>query len=127
MKIAHYLVGAGLAALALPALAATAPGVDFTGAGLVGTNNAVWTLGYKFTANTAVNVVGLGNWNRDAGGTRIGLWDSSQTLLASATLTGSETPVGTADWLFARITPVALTAGSSYFVGAFNTSANYTF
>jgi hypothetical protein len=86
-----------------------------------------WNLGWSFTANSNVDVVGLGNWD---GGDffedqQIGLWNSTGNLLASDYVTGSETPVGNARWVFESIAPVALIAGQTYVVGA-QGGANFT-
>jgi hypothetical protein len=83
------------------------------------------TLGYEFTANTAVSVDGLGTWATDglqlAINEPVGLWNSAGNLLASTILTPSDpvtvTPAG-GTWVFAAITPVALTAGDNYYVGS---------
>ena len=82
-------------------------------------------MGYEFTANTAVSVDGLGTFAVDGfqlpTNEPVGLWDSGGNLLASTTLTTSDpvivTPAG-GSWVFAAITPVALTAGDSYYVGS---------
>lgn len=115
-------------ALGAPGLAqAGAIGVDFTGAGNVGVSVNTWTLGYAFSANNAVSVVGLGTWNRGVPGTvAVGLWDSAQNLLASTSVTSASPTRGTADWLFESIAPVALTAGNTYYVGSYGVT-DYTF
>ena len=131
MKISNALTGLALLAVTLsayaPAQAAVSLGVDFP-AGSTDDGASDWNLGWSFTANSNVEVVGLGNW---AGGSsfpqvqQIGLWNSSGVLLASVYVTGSETPVGSAPWVFELITPVELVAGQTYIVGA-QSGADYT-
>jgi len=91
------------------------PGVLFGGSvsGPYAYDNA--TLGYEFTANTSnVEVNALGALT---GGTeQVGLWTESGTLLASATVTPADPVSNGFEW--ASITPVVLTAGQSYVVGA---------
>jgi len=85
-------------------------------------NTGVWTLGYSFTANSAISVVGLGVYDYLGDGLYVahdvGLWNSSGNLLASATV-----PIGTGGVLinnfrFVDISPVVLTANNLYYVGA---------
>ena len=117
-----------VALLAAPMAAqAGSVGVDFTTANAVGLSNNTWTLGYQFTANSNTSVVGLGTWNSGiSGDIQVGLWDSLQTLLASAIVTAADAQLGTANWVFAGISPVALTGGSNYFVGSYG-QTNYAF
>ena len=44
-----------------------------------------WNLGWSFTANSNVDVVGLGNWDGEifSRDQQIGLWNSTGNLLAS--------------------------------------------
>jgi hypothetical protein len=86
-------------------------------------NNASWMLGYSFTANSAIQVIGLGIYDDNGSNGLnsahdVGLWDSQGNLLASATV-----PAGTAgtlitNFMFASISPLQLTAGQTYTVGA---------
>ena len=114
---------AGLSARAdAPNLAITSPGsiTDF--------GSSTWNLGWSFTVNSPTTVYGLGNIdiNLDAfGGTpqKVGLWDSTGTLLASVSVDGTGNLVG--DWRFESITPVDLTVGQSYVLGG-QGGAEYT-
>jgi Domain of unknown function (DUF4082) len=90
---------------------------------------SLWSLGWEFQANTTVTVDGLGNWDTGSpsnlsGPQQVGLWDSSGNLLASAFVTDSSTQIGSF-WAFTMITPVTLTAGDFYVVGA-EGGADYT-
>ncbi len=89
------------------------------------------TVGWSFHVNTAFNVDGLGVWDKDANGLGIaavdvGLWNSTGTLLASATITSAGTyetsahPAG--DWLFADISPLFLAVGD-YVIGTMVTGS----
>ena len=120
-----FLAAGALASV--PAHAATL-GVDFSPGTSTDFGSSTWNLGWSFTANSNVSVVGLGNW---AGGAsfpqdqQVGLWNSSGTLLASTYVSNSSVLLGSAPWLFASITPVQLTAGQTYVVGA-QGGAEYT-
>jgi|HubBroStandDraft_6_1064221.scaffolds.fasta_scaffold472179_2 hypothetical protein len=81
--------------------------------------------GWLFTANTDATVIGLGTYwgGPDAfpHDQQVGLSDvsgSSPVLLASTFVTGSETPVGEAPWVFESIAPVTLNAGDDYIVAS---------
>jgi Domain of unknown function (DUF4082)/PEP-CTERM motif len=131
MKISRASTGWALlvSILLMSAHAQAAPGlgVDFSSdPGPFG--HSGFNLGWSFTANANVEVVGLGNW---AGGVtappeddgypkpqQVGLWNSSGTLLASVYVTGNEMLVGSAPWVFESIAPVELVAGQTYVVGA---------
>lgn len=106
----------------VPTLGITIPG-SFTDYG-----SSTWNLGWSFTVNTPTTVYGLGNIdiNLDAfAGTpqKVGLWDSTGTLLASVSVDNTGLLVG--DWRFESITPLDLTVGQSYVVGG-QGGADYT-
>jgi Domain of unknown function (DUF4082)/PEP-CTERM motif len=102
-------------------------GVDFTGANNILDFGIDFTLGYSFRANNAVSVVGLGTYNNGVSGNMtVGLWDSAQNLLASTIVTTGSPILGTANWLFESIGPVALTAGNVYYVASHG-DARYAF
>lgn len=87
------------------------------------TNNGSWMLGYSFTANSAIQVTGLGIYddNGAAGLTSahdVGLWDSSGTLIASVSVPAGAAGTLITNFMFASITPVNLIAGDTYTVGA---------
>jgi hypothetical protein len=129
LTTAMACLAAALAIVAAPGAHAQSStlGMDFDPGSATDFGTSYWNLGYSFTANQAVSVVGLGDW---AGGAfvpnqQVGLWNSQGVLLASTTITGQETPSGTAGWLFEAITPFALVAGQTYIVGA-QGGADYT-
>jgi hypothetical protein len=94
-------------------------GVDFTSVGGQA-DLSYWSLGYEFTANSAVSVVGLGtfDYGQDglAGPQQVGLWDASEDLLASAFVDNSDPLQGF--WRFAAISPVTLVPGDTYYVAS---------
>lgn len=90
-----------------------------------------YNLGYSFTPNEAgVSVTALGVFDNgsiaDSFATQpgtgtlipelVGLWDQSGNLIASATVTAGATQIGS--WAFTGISPVTLTEGDTYVVGA---------
>jgi hypothetical protein len=131
------LLAAGQAAS--PAAAGTL-GVDFQGISTFQSQG--WNMGYKFTANTTVSLVGLGAFDlfptdivpacattqpnpcvfaNDA--QLVGLWDlTTGSFVVGATVDGSALQVG--DFAFALITPTTLAAGDTYYVGAQGAVAN---
>ena len=120
--------GIGAGALGL-AVAAGAPsvasagtvGLDFSpgNIGAVGVTSGAETNGYAFQDVTSTSVVALGSWDYGISGTvSVGLWNSSGVLLASTTVNGTQTPVGSAPRVFSSISPVALTPGDTYYVGS---------
>ncbi len=86
-------------------------------------------VGYRFTMNSAQSVQSLGVWNGDSlggGGLdndhQVGIWDDSQTLIASVTVTTSS-PI-TGDFRYESITPVVLNPGTTYTIGALYTATD---
>jgi hypothetical protein len=83
-----------------------------------------YTIGWSFTTTQTFTLTGLGFWD-EADHTLgfshdVGLWDSSQNLLASTTITSASTAVASAgpgQWLFNSTETVTLSAGT-YFIGA---------
>ena len=80
-------------------------------------------VGFRFTMNSPQSVQSLGVWNGDATGVggldsdhQVGIWDDSQTLIASVTVTPAS-PV-TGDFRYEPIAPVMLNPGVTYTIGA---------
>jgi len=80
-------------------------------------------IGWRFTVSSPLEVSDLGVWNADTQATaglttthQVGIWDSGQNLLASATPGPGGTIVG--DWTYASITPITLMPGETYTIGA---------
>lgn len=89
-----------------------------------GPNGAV-DLGLVFTANSSLEVVGLGFYNLAASlqPESVGLYSSTGTLLASASVTTADPLVNNYFW--ASITPVELIAGQQYTVVAFDAVSSW--
>jgi hypothetical protein len=123
MKILTGIASTAAAVMlaALGAQASTTPALSYslnTGEAL---GNGPFDLGWEFTVNTTVTVYDLGVFDDSLNGLAeshaVGIWNSSGTLLTSATVAA-----GTVDPLFANfryvgITPITLTPGT-YTIGA---------
>ncbi|ELR98776.1 hypothetical protein [Gloeocapsa sp. PCC 73106] len=94
------------------------------------------TLGWAFTVNETQTYNYLGIWDETADGLEIpheiGLWDSSENLLATTTIaSGTDSiaafpttePEGIFRW--ERIAPVTLTPGETYHLGAFYCTSDF--
>jgi hypothetical protein len=99
-------------ALATPAITSFTVGSSFTGF------DTDETVGWSFTANSAITVVQLGWFAVDGtldASHEVGIWTTSGTLLGSATVTdGAADSTG---FRYVGVTPFALTAGTSYVIG----------
>jgi hypothetical protein len=108
------LTGNGVATLPDPAY-------TFGEMGLGDTGYNGWTLGSVFTAETACTVKELGAYDHGQDGLNasmpVGIWSAAGTLLGSTTVTTSDKLVGFFRY-HTLTTPVALTAGQQYYVGA---------
>jgi hypothetical protein len=125
MNINRALLILGLCSLGMSNSFAQQDIVTFTDPGSPLNNGISFTLGYEFTVTSPIMVTGLSAFaaNPAAGlneNTPVGLWNSSQTLIASATvLAGTADPL-TADGYFRYATlasPLTLPDGT-YYVGA---------
>lgn len=80
-------------------------------------SSGTYTLGYIFTPNTNLTVTHV----RSLFGTKVSIWNNSGTLLASQAVAGTS---GT--WAeTALTTPITLTAGTSYRIGAYTNGGLY--
>ncbi len=120
MKLSTLSAAIGLTFLATNAIAGT-PAVTFDSLGVMSSSD-VWNLGFEFLANTNTNVTALGSLTAGVGSSpvQVGLWNSSGTLLSSAYVNQSSATLN--QFSYSSIGPVALTAGSDYYVA----SAGYT-
>ena len=85
------------------------------------------TLGWTFQPQTDINVTALGAFNdvlHNSGNLEIGIWNSSGDLLTSSlvALTGTSS-----DSVYQSVTPVMLTAGQTYYLGAYSPSQTVYF
>ncbi len=88
-----------------------------------------FTLGSSFTVGSIpVSVFSLGVWDSNADGLAVakpvGLWNSTGTLLASATVPAGTTGTLVGEFRYTSITPIVLSANTSYTVGAFYASSD---
>jgi hypothetical protein len=105
---------AALVLLSASAARADTAGVSFTAPGTAFNNGDGYSLGFVFTATSAFAVDALGYYDNN-GLTEIhqvGLYNSSGTLLASATVDGTGTQVGFFN--YEPISDVDLIAGQTY-------------
>lgn len=133
-------VGAGVAILfccLAPQASAGVIALDLTATGTLfscANPGSGCTAGWTFYVNSPILVDALGFWDQDANGLAnshpVGLWTSSGSLLASATVTSASTPVASAvstgQWLFTSIAPTSLTTGD-YVIGAFYSDGSADF
>jgi hypothetical protein len=118
-----------IAVLALLGATAGPTRADMAAFSITGYNNdslgnPPFTLGWEFSTSSSITVTNLGLFAPTtlADDHPIGLWDSSGTLLATATApAGSSATSGF--FLYESITPVTLSAGT-YMVGALYTNTN---
>ena len=78
-------------------------------------------VGWRFTVAKQLVISDLGVWNADKTGGiesphQVGIWDGSQTLIASVTVDATGSVVG--DWIYASITPVIVVPEETYTIGA---------
>ena len=122
---AVLVLGAAFAAMSVARSAlAVQTAVEFSGE-TTGMPTSDTTAGWSFTTNQAITVTALEVFDpTGAGGVR--LYDASQTILASATVTTGDPQVGSPTLFYSHaITPVPLAAGTTYFIAedtAFNTT-----
>jgi hypothetical protein len=131
MRLAFVaLATCGLWAGVQPCSADTA-GIGFTSPGTVTPANSQFTYGYEFQVNHNSNIIvdRLGLFDdgssADIGTSNtVGLWDSNQNLLASASVSSSGIQDGS--FLYATIPDVTLSAGQDYYVAAITNGGVYT-
>src|SRR5689334_7505685 len=86
--------------------------VDFASPGLV-LGPSIWSLGFKFQANSSATVTRLGVFDAYQDGLtgtqQVGLWDMQGNLLASTLVDNTDALQGF--WRFRSINSVTLTAG----------------
>jgi hypothetical protein len=115
-----------LGALMLPAAALSAPILSVSNTVGQTLGNPPFTLGYEFTANTALLATDLGFFDSSQNGLveahAVGLWDAGGTLLASVVIPAGVAAPLVDQFRYVPIAPVLLMAGQSYRVGALYTS-----
>jgi hypothetical protein len=121
MTLACALIVSALC-FAKPASAAVGgPGYSFSG-GFISGSGSTNTSGFPFYVNEAIIVTHLGvvDYNSDGLTTssNVGLWTESGTLLGSSTVPAGTSPTLVGQFRYVPITPVLLTVGETYRVGA---------
>jgi hypothetical protein len=113
-----------LALAALPVSAApSAPAIVLTAAGTE-FESTPYTLGFSFSVQSAVSLDALGVWDRGADGLEavadVALWrDGDPQALARATVDGGTAAALAGGFRWATVTPLLLSPGEVYTVGAF--------
>jgi hypothetical protein len=98
--------------------------------------NGTWSLGWEFTTSAPINVTALGFYNATLNGGssglnagcmcgEVGIYNATGTLLVSAIVTNSDPALSFFN--YASISPIALSAGGTYYVAAETGLADYTF
>jgi hypothetical protein len=122
------LAAFGLLAVLVSSAGAQTPAITITSATTTGISNPPFTLGYQFTANSALSVSALGLYDEGLDGLAdsypIGLFDSGGSLVASASLPSGTSATLINQFRYVNITPVSLTAGQDYRIGALFTTGN---
>jgi hypothetical protein len=75
-------------------------------------------VGWRFNISAPLEISDLGVWIDSDGLTvshQVGIWDGSQALVASTTVSPGGTVVG--DWIYESITPVVLMPGDTFTAG----------
>jgi hypothetical protein len=121
MKLLTWAFGCAAICITAPSIFAGTIAVT-TSTENVAVDTGTWTLGWSFSVNSSVSVTSLGAF--DAGGDGlnvahdVGIWDSTGNLLASATVPSGGAGFFDSGYRFVSISPLALNAGSTYYVGA---------
>jgi prepilin-type processing-associated H-X9-DG protein len=129
MKISNFLAFvSAIALLGVSSVRADNIGVQTTPNINESYSNGNWVLGYSFTVDSAISVTALGVFGLNNGALNgahdVGLWDSAQNLLASATVNEGSAGIIQDSYQFTSIAPVLLTVGDTYYVAASWTNAD---
>jgi len=86
-------------------------------------NGSQYTLGFEFSPVGNIDVTSLGSFFPEGADDTHGvtLWDTSGDVLATTTVTGN----GSEGFLFSAITPLLLTGGTDYVIGATTLTDDY--
>jgi Domain of unknown function (DUF4082)/PEP-CTERM motif len=134
MRTSRRGLAAALCATALLSLvvassaAASTLAVNVTNTTGTTLSNPPFTLGWHFTVLNDITLTDLGLFDDSQDGLtdsyEIGLWDSSQTLLRSATLSSGSGTTLIEEFRFVSVSPLLLSAGQTYAIGALYISGN---
>ncbi len=124
MRVTLKLVcaAAALTTASLPAQVIAAEAITITNLTGQTLGNPPFTLGFRFTANKAIKVTGLGVFDSSQDGLTnaysLGLWNAAGTLLGTATLASGTGTTLVNNFRYTSIAPTVLAAGQ-YRIGAF--------
>jgi len=95
----------------------TTPGEIYSG--------APYTLGFEFAPNVNMSITSLGTFVDTGDGLAsagtVGIWDTSGDLLLSVTVPAGSAANIQGDFAYQAVTPFALTAGTDYIIGSYDT------
>jgi hypothetical protein len=112
----RIMISAAMLTGALAATASADPVLEFTGGSSSTSGGGDITVGWAFTTTTAISVTALDAFDPTGDGF-VQLYDGSANVLASATVTTSDSTEGSPTSFFsAAITPVTLAANTTYYI-----------
>ena len=120
-KCSVLVLTIGMAAAGcVPANAAPILAAQFTSSQASVANSTNASFGFSFTATSAIIIDALAYHTPGAGGGAVRLYNSAGTTLASALVLQSDPTATTGGYTYnvAGITPLTLTAGSTYYIAA---------
>ncbi|WEF22887.1 VPLPA-CTERM sorting domain-containing protein [Paracoccus sp. S3-43] len=136
LSIRGLIAATALAFGASAGVAAPVSAVDVAKAPAIYGSN-YWNAGFRFTANTDLDVVALGNYDYQQNGflfgsnlpgrAEIGLFDLTGNLLASATINGAEGYLVGAFRYLDLLSPVRLSAASDYVIATWSNDPRFYF
>jgi hypothetical protein len=127
----RFLTMTLLATLSLaPAVQAT-PAYTIPSGGTSFDWGSFYTVGGRFTANSAFSISALGTWDKDLDGlpsaATVGLWNADTlALVASATIGAGIAGTLDGQFRYVTITPFTVTSGQSYLIGSYGSGEEAT-
>jgi hypothetical protein len=118
-------VAAAISMLAAGTAQASTAIVSFTGGTAFPSFGGDDTVGFVFTANSALSVTALGWFGTGGavnGSHEIGIWNAGGTLLGSAVLSAGA--VDASNVRYIGVTPISLASGQQYFIGGRDTGGD---
>lgn len=124
VMIKNFVRNCVFALTATATFQAHAAAVNLTTPGLL-YGGSQYTLGFKFTVDSAVSITSLGVFDDEGNGlgarAQVGLWDTSGNLLTSAFVGAGLAGDLEGVFRYADISPYALVAGTEYVIGSYTT------
>jgi PEP-CTERM motif len=115
LRVILGLVAAAFLCNTTPANAGFVSAVTFTG-GTISPTGALVSAGFSFKTNQSVTIDALADFSPLSTGSNVRLYNGQGTVLASATIFSSDPTDGT--FYFHAITPITLSASSTYYIAA---------